>query len=338
MKKILFAVSSLWLWHATRSLVLIKQKLKEWYSIDIISFWNALNYLKNELEWFDIDFMELQDYPALERWKWMMFYFYLISDLITTKKIIKQERNFVKKIENKYNKIYSDWRYWVYSKKIDSYLISHQLSFIMPKWLELFWKFSDMQNIAYFKNFTKVLIPDFEEESKSLAWRLSHPSWINKINHEYIWILSDFDKNYNTQDNKKIDFLFTITWYLQEHKKSFIDILIKKSKKIPWKKIFVLWDTSKKYIKDLWDNITIYSYVDKQEKKHFFQNADIIISRAGYTTIMDLVKLNKKAVLFPTPNQTEQEYLADYLKNKWLFVIWKNPNNLLNLVDKIKKC
>jgi hypothetical protein len=34
---------------------------------------------------------------------------------------------------------------------------------------------------------------------------------------------------------------------------------------------------------------------------------------------MDLVYLKKKALLIPTPGQTEQEYLADYYKKENLF-------------------
>jgi len=34
---------------------------------------------------------------------------------------------------------------------------------------------------------------------------------------------------------------------------------------------------------------------------------------------MDLIALNRKAFLIPTPGQTEQEYLAEYLKGKGLF-------------------
>mgnify|MGYP000879996272 FL=1 len=34
---------------------------------------------------------------------------------------------------------------------------------------------------------------------------------------------------------------------------------------------------------------------------------------------MDLVKLQKNAVLVPTPGQTEQEYLAEYLQDQKLF-------------------
>jgi hypothetical protein len=47
--------------------------------------------------------------------------------------------------------------------------------------------------------------------------------------------------------------------------------------------------------------------------------AGIVICRSGYTSVMDLLRLRKKAVLVPTPGQTEQEYLAEHLQEKNLF-------------------
>lgn len=38
--------------------------------------------------------------------------------------------------------------------------------------------------------------------------------------------------------------------------------------------------------------------------------AEMVVCRSGYSTLMDLALLCKKAVLIPTPGQTEQEYLA----------------------------
>ena len=35
---------------------------------------------------------------------------------------------------------------------------------------------------------------------------------------------------------------------------------------------------------------------------------------------MDLAELRKKALIIPTPGQTEQEYLADYLAEKGMFL------------------
>ena len=49
------------------------------------------------------------------------------------------------------------------------------------------------------------------------------------------------------------------------------------------------------------------------------ERSELIISRSGYTTIMDLVKLQRSAILVPTPGQTEQEYLGAYLMEKKLF-------------------
>lgn len=49
------------------------------------------------------------------------------------------------------------------------------------------------------------------------------------------------------------------------------------------------------------------------------ERSAFIISRSGYTTIMDLVKLGHPALLIPTPGQTEQEYLAKHLLEKKFF-------------------
>ena len=64
------------------------------------------------------------------------------------------------------------------------------------------------------------------------------------------------------------------------------------------------------------------------------QNARIIISRAGYSTIMDLVKLQKSALLVPTPGQTEQEYLAAFLKERSFF--YSVGQDELNLTEDIQ--
>lgn len=335
MKKILFAISSLWLWHATRSLVIINHFLNKWYEVDIVSYWNALNFLKSEIKNEKVIFFELKDYPPLERWKWVKHYVYLTIDIVKTKKTIKKENSFLKSIEKKYDFIFSDWRYGFHSKNKYSFLISHQLNFIMPKWLKFLWKIVNYSNYRYLRKFNHILIPDYQNINNSLAWYLSHPEWLNKINHTYIWILSSLYNNLN--NNEKIDYLFTISWYLTENKDSFINYLIDFAKKLEWKKVFVLWDAKNNYEKKLENNITIYSYVCWEKRKELFKKADIIISRAWYTTIMDLVELEKKAILFPTPNQTEQEYLAIYLENKWHFVFGNENNDLEKLEKKVRK-
>jgi hypothetical protein len=61
------------------------------------------------------------------------------------------------------------------------------------------------------------------------------------------------------------------------------------------------------------DNVTVYDYCDRRTRNNLFNRAKVIIARFGYTTVMDLLELQKRdSVLVPTPNHPEQEYLASY--------------------------
>jgi hypothetical protein len=53
---------------------------------------------------------------------------------------------------------------------------------------------------------------------------------------------------------------------------------------------------------------------------------------------MDLITLGKTALLIPTPGQTEQEYLANYLTGKGLFLLSKqNELQLINELERMRK-
>ena len=49
-----------------------------------------------------------------------------------------------------------------------------------------------------------------------------------------------------------------------------------------------------------------------------FNESEMVLCRSGYTTVMDLAKLDKKAFFIPTPGQYEQEYLAKKYKEEGL--------------------
>ena len=71
------------------------------------------------------------------------------------------------------------------------------------------------------------------------------------------------------------------------------------------------------------DNFVFCSHLSSPEMQHLISSSEKIITRAGYSTIMELVSLNCSALLVPTPGQTEQEYLAEYLSSKGLFSFCK---------------
>jgi UDP:flavonoid glycosyltransferase YjiC (YdhE family) len=71
---------------------------------------------------------------------------------------------------------------------------------------------------------------------------------------------------------------------------------------------------------DLTSSTTMYSHMPAGELGKLLDMAEHIICRAGYTGIMDLAVLRKKAMIIPTPGQTEQEDLAGYLAEKGIFL------------------
>ena len=73
-------------------------------------------------------------------------------------------------------------------------------------------------------------------------------------------------------------------------------------------------------------NIISYNHLPSDEMKNIITGSEHIISRSGYTTVMELISLNCSALLIPTPGQTEQEYLAEHLSGKGWFTAIKQKN------------
>jgi predicted glycosyltransferase len=67
-------------------------------------------------------------------------------------------------------------------------------------------------------------------------------------------------------------------------------------------------------------------------------SSEMVICRSGYSSVMDLIKLQKKAIFIPTPGQTEQEYLAKKLFEDNLFLYAKQQQfNLEEMLEKAKQ-
>ena len=62
-------------------------------------------------------------------------------------------------------------------------------------------------------------------------------------------------------------------------------------------------------------NVKLQSHLDTPTLQSLIASTPTVMCRSGYSTLMDLVSLDKKAILIPTSGQTEQEYLAEHMKN-----------------------
>jgi len=64
--------------------------------------------------------------------------------------------------------------------------------------------------------------------------------------------------------------------------------------------------------------VVVYDHLPTGELERLILRSDVVLSRPGYSTVMDLRRIGKKAIFVPTPGQTEQEYLGGYLAGKGL--------------------
>ncbi len=60
----------------------------------------------------------------------------------------------------------------------------------------------------------------------------------------------------------------------------------------------------------------VVDFLSGEELQTVIEESKCVVARSGYSTVMDLAKLGKKAILVPTPGQTEQEYLAARLMER----------------------
>ena len=65
--------------------------------------------------------------------------------------------------------------------------------------------------------------------------------------------------------------------------------------------------------------ITFLPHCNSSTYLHLLNKSKQIVCRSGYSTLMDLVYVKRKAILIPTPGQYEQEYLAEHMRKYFHF-------------------
>ena len=312
--KIIYGVCSWGLGHATRSLPVIRKLIKEDNEVTIISNGRSLELLKKELGE-DIEYFDIPDYPMLlsENSRqfmaksvvyWPSFIARMESGLQKLKKILENR---------KCDRIISDARYDFYSRTIPSFFISHQIRIMNPLRIKMFERGSEIFNLFFFKRFAGVIVPDYKEDN--LSGNLSHN--LRKINENelhYVGVLSDFKKK---KTKKDIDFLISISG--PEPQRTILEEkLLPQVDELEGKIIITLGKTENKE-KFNTKNIETYSFLSKEKREDFLNRAKLVISRSGYSTILDLAVIGTKALMTPTPGQIEQEYLGQYHNKKGTF-------------------
>ena len=309
--RILLAPLDWGLGHATRCIPVIK-KLKE----NGCEVFLAGEGLQKELlaqEFPEIPIIDLQGYRidyGKSKIGLLLSIFRQTWQIIST---IKKENAWLKEVVKKYeiDAVISDNRYGLHHTSIPSIFITHQLTIKSPfgKWTE---RILQKKNYKYINHFTECWVPDAAGEN-NLAEVLSHPEKMPAIPVRYTGPLSRFE---TTDIPVKKNHLLIVLSGPEPQRTILENKIINEIVHYPFTATIVRGLPGSDGIIPSTGMIQFFNHLPASELNKEMQRAEYVISRSGYSTIMDLMKLNKKSILIATPGQTEQEYLADRLLEK----------------------
>jgi hypothetical protein len=229
--------------------------------------------------------------------------------------LIKRENTWLQRESGKLklDGILSDNRYGLYHTRLPSIMLTHQ-----PQVLTGMGRISDnavrKAHYNFLGAFNQTWIVDVQDKD-NLAGTLSHPKALPE-NARYIGWLSQFEDNSPGNSN---DILLVLLSGPEPARTTLADKLWRQVQNYEGKVMFVAGTDEAPSPSIIPSHIIFHKRLSGPELAPIIATAGMVVCRSGYSTIMDLVALRKKAILIPTPGQTEQQYLANTLKEKGMF-------------------
>jgi predicted glycosyltransferase len=315
--------------HAMRCVPIVQLLLDHNQNVVLAGSGLSLNYLSHEfpelraidLPGVPISFETGQGFGFKSLQLGLKFKKYVSTEFRLTEKIVR---------DHKIDVIISDNRYGVRCEGVRNNLITHQ---IYPKAPSILRYFAHKMIREQIGHFDQCWIPDYQSENENesvtrrenenesdtrgmtLSGELSHGEDLPENVH-FIGPLSRFTPT-NKSIEKDIDILSIVSG--PEPARTDFEIQLRKLlADFPGKKVLVC---GRDFGPETQENsIHLIPGLGTDELQNYIERSKKIICRSGYSTIMDLVSLNRSALVVATPGQSEQEYLATYLEEKKWFV------------------
>lgn len=303
-KRILVAPLNWGLGHATRCIPIIRALNEQNFVPVIASDGDALHLLQKEfpeLEHYSLPSysIEYSKYPFLLKFK-------LLCNTPHILRTISKERKLTEDLIKTKNisGIISDNRWGVRSNLVPSVFITHQIQVLSGLTSLLSSKIQQW----YINKFDECWVPDLPG-TINLSGKMSHLKK-TAIPLKYLGILSRFEK-----EVRPIKYEILVLLSGPEPQRSILEKILFKELKGTTKKICVVRGIVEEIQKvEKKGNFSVYNFMTSKELERVINSSRLVISRSGYTSLMDLAKLEKPVFLIPTPGQPEQEYLARRLK------------------------
>ena len=214
--------------------------------------------------------------------------------------------------------VISDNRYGLWNKKVVSVFITHQLFIKAPGLLK--WTEPLLRALVRFfiRRYDQCWVPDVEAEP-GLSGELSHGKGFQNI--RYIGPLSRFTGIPGSSLENPLPEGFPGDFFLvllsgPEPQRTFLEEALSRAfEQTEWPVVFVLGQPGSSRKKSSRNRLTM-SHGSTSQLAWLIRHARMVVCRPGYSSLMDLAVFGKKALLIPTPGQTEQEYLGRLLQKQ----------------------
>jgi uncharacterized protein (TIGR00661 family) len=292
--------------HATRCIPVINALIQKNCNVLIACEGKTRALLHNEFP--HLSFVDLRGYRiSYARSKWALTFSIgvQIPKILST---IQYENERLKQIvkEHDIHGVISDNRYGFYHDTLPSVFLTHQLRIKTPLG-RLADDYLQKLNYRHINRFTQCWVPD-SPATQNLGGELSHPERTPAVPIRYVGVLSRFQ---GPAENGK-DLLVLLSGP-EPQRTVFERLLIRQLAGYNGSVTLVRGLPGDVDLLQVSPNITVYNHLASQELNIIMNQAALVVSRCGFSTVMDLAILKKKSILVPTPGQTEQEYLAKHL-------------------------
>lgn len=306
---ILFSPLDWGLGHASRSVSILKYLEEEGHHLTIGVNEMSRRFLQDHIP--SATFVNVPSYQIKYGSGNSFFSYVALSARIW--KARREEEKWVKEFvsQNQVDLIISDSRFGFRHSQIKSIIISHQLNLQFPKFWSLPGKLAQYINQRWLSTFDEIWVPD--SENREISGELS----LNRsLKTQFIGIQSRFEnREYQTPNNNP--YVLCILSGPEPQRSILEEQIIKQSSQLNQRLIIVGGQPDKDQSFYELSNVKYFTHLPTVELAAYIQHADLVISRSGYSSLMDYAILGCKSVfLIPTPGQSEQIYLAKRMKEK----------------------
>ena len=226
---------------------------------------------------------------------------------------IVKEHVLLKRLVKKYRiqTVISDNRFGLWHKRVECVYITHQIMVKMPPRFRFAERFVCSLHKFIISQYDVCWVPDIAGE-ENLSGDLSHKYPLPK-NAVFVGWLSRFEFH-ELADESPYKNLILVSGP-EPQRTIFEQQMLNKFQHLEEPSLLVRGIPSASESFDC-GYVRVVSHLDTKTLQFLLQKTPFVYCRSGYSTLMDLAILHRRAMLFPTPGQTEQEYLAEYVGSK----------------------